>query len=136
MACQAKAGIPLQTTDYNPAGTKHYHPQRLLVTLHEHPSDNARVAGTVLPHDLKLQEVPPLFRPKHTPIQGPRLSTSGLNTVQGVMRMRVCASMLVVWAAFNDCVVLGLSSIYIRVGLTRTCSSKGWHRSRIPMNDG
>lgn len=77
MACQAKAGIPLQTTDYNPTGTKHYHPQRLLVTLHEHPSDNARVAGTVLPHDLKLQEVPRPPPIKKLLTQGPMPSTNG-----------------------------------------------------------
>ena len=60
---QVKAGIPIQTTD-NPEGVQHYHKQRLLVTLHEHPSDNAREAGSVLPGILELKEVRGL-RPQH-----------------------------------------------------------------------
>lgn len=56
---QSIARVPHQTTDYNAARQQDYHSQRLLVTLHEHPSEHARAEGNVLPGVLELKEVRP-----------------------------------------------------------------------------
>ena len=56
---QSIARVPHQTTDFNAARQQDYHSQRLLVTLHEHPSEHAQAEGNVLPGAVELKEVRP-----------------------------------------------------------------------------